>query len=549
MKMELKVYASMLCALTLCVQAFAGAHGNAKGSTEVPLFDGLGNVRHQITTTSPKAQAYFDQGLRLIYAFNHDEAHLAFGEALKHDPKCAMAYWGIAAAKGPNYNLPMDELRAKASLEASRKALELAPTVSQPERDYIEAMALRYSDDPNADRAALDRAYSEAMRALAKKYPNDDDALTLFAESMMNLRPWQLWSKDGTPAPETPEILATLETVLKRNPKHSGAIHYYIHSTEASPNPEKAEPHADRLAKIAPNAGHLVHMPSHTYIRVGRYEDGVRVNVKAADVDRAFLNFRKPEGAYPMMYFPHNIHFIWACSAIGGNYKRALSASRDLVREVPVSNVLAMPPMEFFSPTPYYALVRFGKWNEMLQEPRPPLELQFTTGIWLYARGMSFVGLNELDRAKQEAEQLVKIRDATPEDQMANMNSAKTLLSIASLVLTADIARKEGKLDDAIKSFQEALALEETLNYDEPPAWYQPTRLLLGAAYLDAKRPEDAEKTYREDLKQFPRNGWALFGLRQSLEAQGKSNEARAVRKQFKSAWKRADVKLTSSRF
>ncbi|MBM3290803.1 MAG: hypothetical protein FJY92_11690, partial [Candidatus Hydrogenedentes bacterium] len=335
----------------LALGAHAGAHGGSagQGATDVPLYDDLGNLHHAVTAASPKAQAYFDQGLRLIYAFNHDEAVLAFREALKYDSDCAMAYWGIAAAKGPNYNAAMDAEQTQASLEASRKALDRAPRASQPELNYIAAMAVRYSDDPNAKRTDLDRAYAEAMRNLAAKYPDDDDAQALFAESLMNLRPWQLWAKDGTPAPETPEILRTLETVLKRNPDHIGAIHYYIHATEASDHPERAEPYADRLGKLVPGAGHLVHMPAHTYIRVGRYEDGVTANLKAADIDRAFVNWRRPGPMY-RMYFTHNIHFIWSCASIGGRGRVALNTARDLVNEMPLGFVQAMPPIEFQCP-------------------------------------------------------------------------------------------------------------------------------------------------------------------------------------------------------
>lgn len=536
-----------LCVL-LSTETMAGHGGGGAGATDVPLYRDLGSHHHEITAASPRAQAYFDQGLRLLYGFNHDEAILAFKEALKYDPNCAMAYWGIAAAKGPNYNAAMDAEAAKASFEASRKALELALKASQPEQDYIAAMAVRYSDNPDAKRADLDRAYAEAMRALAKKYPDDDDALSLYAESLMNLHPWQLWAKDGTPNVDTPEILRTLETVLKRNPKHIGAIHYYIHSTEASPNPEKAEPHADRLGKLIPGAGHMVHMPAHTYIRVGRYEDGVKVNIKAADVDREFVNWRKP-GAMYRMYFTHNIHFIWSCASIGGRSKAALSAARDLVKEMPLDFVVAMPPIEFQWPSPYFALVRFGRWNEMLEEPRPPTELTYSTGMWHYARGVSFANLKQFDAARGEAAQLDAIRDATPDDRMVNLNSAKAVLTVASTVLAAEIARCEGKLDEAIEGFKKAMPLEDALNYEEPPSWHLPVRLYLGAALLEAKRPAEAEAVYREDLKHYPKNGWALYGLAQSLRDQGKNAEARATQKQFKAAWKHADVKLTSSRF
>ncbi|MCC6796852.1 MAG: tetratricopeptide repeat protein [Candidatus Hydrogenedentes bacterium] len=539
---------SMLFALLACA-AFAGAHsGDGKGATNVPLYTNLGNHHHEVTAASPKAQAFFDQGLRLIYGFNHDEAILAFKEALKYDPNCAMAYWGIAAAKGPNYNAAMDAEATKASYEASRRALELAPNATQPERDYIAAMAVRYTDKPDAVRADLDKAYSDAMRDLAKKYPDDDDAQTLFAESLMNLRPWQLWAKDGTPSDVTPEVLQTLEKVLARNSKHIGAIHYYIHSTEASPNPEKAEPYADRLGKLIPGAGHMVHMPAHVYIRTGRYDDGVKVNIKAADLDREFVNWRKPGPMY-RMYFTHNIHFIWSCASIGGRSKASLSAARDLVNEMPLELLVAMPPLEFQAPSPYFALVRFGKWTQMLEEPRPATELQYTTGMWNYGRGMAFANLKQFDSARAEAAQLTAVRDAMPDDRMVNLNKAKDVLTIASVVLNAEIARTEGKLPEAIEGFKKALPLEDALNYEEPPSWHLPVRLYLGAALLDAGMPAEAEAAYREDLKHYPKNGWALYGLAQSLQKQGKNAEARATQKQFKKAWKRADVKLTSSRF
>lgn len=530
----------------------AGAHGpnSTVQNPDVPIFDDLGNHHRPITTNSEKAQAYFDQGLRLIYGFNHEEAVLAFKEGLKHDPACAMLHWGIAAAKGPNYNLGMDEAMRKASYESSRKALELQSGATEKERELIHAMALRYVEDLHAERRPLDEAYSAAMRKLATTYPDDDDILTLYAESLMNLRPWQLWTRDGKPEPGTPDILKALETVLERNPNHPGANHFYIHATEASLNPEKALPSADRLGALMPGAGHMVHMPAHVYIRVGQYEKAIDVNVLAADVDRAYIKFRNPQNSpYPVMYFPHNIHFIWACAAIEGRSKLALSAARDLDAVVPHDLVRQMPMAEFGPPTPHFALVRFGRWKEMLAEPEPSEGLDFTKGMWHYGRGMAFGGLKKLDEAEREAAALAEIRDATPEDQPVNLNTAKSLLSIAHSVLSGDIERRRGNLNIAIHHFEKAVELNDGQNYEEPPTWYQPARQFLGAALLEANRPADAEAVYREDLRRNPKNGWSLFGLMQSLQAQKKRAEANEVKKAFKEAWARADVRLKASRF
>lgn len=514
-----------------------------------PLYDNLGDHHHAITTSSPEAQKYFDQGLRIVYGFNHDEATASFREAARLDPKCAMAYWGIAFSGGPNYNLEMDEPHRKICLEAIGKAKELAAGASEAERAYIDALAIRFSDAPGADQKALNKLYADAMREVAKKYPDDLDAATLFADAMMNLRPWDLWMKDGKPQPGTDEIIATLEGILKKKPDHPGAIHYYIHATEASLTPEKALPYADRLGALVPGAGHLVHMPSHTYIRTGRYKDAAEVNARAAEVDRKYIAARKAEGFYPMMYYSHNVHFLWAAASFEGCSATALEAARRVAAQMSPEMVKEMPMLEFVPPTPYFCLVRFGKWDEMLKEPAPPEFMKFTTAMWHYARGLSFAGKGSLDDAAKELAETEKIAPSIPADLKIGQNTASSLVKVATVVLAGTIAEKRKNYDEAIAKFTEGVKLEDELGYDEPADWYYPVRQALGAALLEAGKPKDAEAVYREDLKRNPENGWSLKGLALSLRAQGKKDAAREANRRFAKAWPRADVKLESSRF
>lgn len=519
-------------------------------STDIPLFDNLGTHHHQITTTSPQAQRYFDQGLRLIYAFNHDEAGRAFKEAARLDPNCAMAYWGLALTLGSNYNLPAIPEREQAAYEAIQKALSLASHASEPERAYIKALAKRHSLAPDADRKALDKAYADAMREVAKRYPNDLDAATFAAEAMMNLRPWGLWTLDGQPQPGTLKIISTLESVLKRNPDHPGAIHYYIHTVEASPQPERAVPFADRLGALMPGAGHLVHMPSHVYIRVGRYADAAASNVRAAAVDAEYIEKHNVQGIYRMMYYPHNIHFIWAAASIEGRSAEALRAARELATKLPPDVARQMPEIEFLYPTPLFALARFGKWEEILQEPAPPADLQYTTGIWHYARGLALAATGRIDEAENEHKKVTAIEDATSPERIVDIGvPVKALLHVASHSLAGEIAARQGKTDDAVRLLEEAVRTQDGLPYSEPPPWYYPVRQSLGAVLLAAGRATKAEAVYRKDLKRNPDNGWSLYGLAQSLRAQKAKKKAAAVEKRFQKAWARADVKLTASRF
>ncbi|MGE0679439.1 MAG: tetratricopeptide repeat protein [Candidatus Binatia bacterium] len=396
----------------------------------------------------------------------------------------------------------------------------------------------------------LDSAYADAMRAVAKQYPDDLDAATLFAEALMNLRPWDLWTLDGQPQPGTPEIVATLESVLKRNPDHPGAIHYYIHAVEPSPNPERALPYAKRLAALMPGAGHIVHMPSHIYIRVGLYKEAVESNAQAAAVDAAYIEKHNVQGVYRMMYYPHNIHFLWAAATMEGRSQESIRAAREVAAKLPAEMIQEMPPLEFISPTPLFALARFGQWDDILAEPAPPEALQYTTGIWRYVRGLAFAAKGQLDEAMNEHAKLEVLAATIPSERKIGDNTpVPSLLRIAAATLAGEVAAQKRQTDEAVRLLEEAVQLQDQLPYTEPPPWYYPVRHTLGAVLLAAGRAADAEVVYREDLKRNPENGWALYGLAQSLRAQKKTQEAAQVDERFKKAWARADVTLTASRF
>ncbi len=526
-----------------------GHHEGASSSSGVPLFDDLGTHTHPIATRAPLAQSYFDQGLRLVYGFNHDEAKRAFEEAARLDPGCAMAWWGVAYTLGPNINLPTDPEREKAAAAAVLKAQSLSAGATGAERAYIEALAKRYSVDPGSDRGTKDQAYADAMRELSRKYPDDLDAQTLFAEAMMNLRPWKLWTKDGQPAPGTNEIVETLESVLDRNPDHPGANHYYIHAIEASPQPERALAAAERLPDLVPGAGHLVHMPAHIYQRTGRYGDAADANRDAAAVDRKYLAMTGAGGVYPMMYYNHNLQFLSASAAMDGRSKESIEAAREMGKHLTPEMIREMPMVEFVAPQLLWALARFGKWGGILAEPKPPEFMQYTTGMWHYVRGLALNGTGREAEAEAERKSLGEIRARIPADLMMNLNSAEALLTIASLHLSGEIAAKKERWTDAVRDLTEAIRLEDDLSYDEPPAWHAPVRQTLGAVLLAAGRPAEAERVYRDDLGHHPKNGWSLFGLAQSLRQQNAERDAAEADERFRAAWERADVELTSSRF
>ena len=513
------------------------------------LLEGLGDHQHAITTAAPQSQRFFDQGLRLLYAFNHNEAIRAFRAVEDVDPHNAMAQWGIAYALGPNYNLQADPERDKEAYAALQKAKRYSRHASQAEQDYIAALASRYAETPeSADRKQLDQAYADAMRDLAKKYPEDMDAATLYAEALMDLRPWELWTHDGKPQPGTDEIVATLEDVLAKNPQHPGANHFYIHAVEASPKPERGLASAERLPGLMPAAGHMVHMPAHIYLRLGRYADAAENNRRAVEADRAYIARCRPEGIYPMMYFPHNIHFLWSALCWQGRRADALKAADDLAAMMTDEMVREMPMIEAFVPTRLFTLVRFGMWDEALQAPAPPADFPYATGMRHFARGMALVETGRIDDAQAEIRALREIHTTIPPERLAVRHPMVDLLGIALDIVEGKAAARQGRTDEAVTRLKNAIRVQDALQYDEPPPWYYPVRQSLGAVLLAAGRAKEAEAAYREDLEEHPDNGWSLFGLAASLKAQN-SPQAEEAQQRFQKAWANADVQPRSSEY
>jgi tetratricopeptide (TPR) repeat protein len=501
---------------------------------------GLSDLHHPVTTSNPQAQLFFDQGLRLIYAFNHDEAARSFQHAASLDPKMAMAYWGVAEAVGPNYNDPASEDRFKQAHEAIQKASDLSATSSPSEKSYIEAMAKRFPADPKSDLKKAAEDYRDAMREVTKQFPDDLDAATLFAESGMNLHPWRLWHQDGTPEDGTEEIVAALESVIRRDPNHLGAIHYYIHAVEASRSPERALAGANRLAAIAPAAGHIVHMPAHIYIRTGDYESAVRTNEKAAAADQMYLKSSGAQGIYSMMYYSHNLHFIAMCAAMNGNYAEAKKGATMLAANV-APHVKDMPPLEGFMTVPIAVELRFHRWDEILQMKQPDASMQTMTVFWHFARGMAFASTGKVDQAHAEHKIVSEAEEKTPEDAIFAMpvnNKTKDILKIAKNVLGAKIALASKDNAGAVSMLREAVKIQDGLKYDEPPDWFFPVREPLGAVLLMSGNNADAEQVFREDLNHNPRNPRSLFGLQQALKAQDKNYDAGFIENQFHSSWK-----------
>ncbi|WP_231510410.1 hypothetical protein [Fischerella sp. PCC 9605] len=517
-------------------------------SATAPLFNNLGNYHHPISTKSQLAQRYFDQGLILAYGFNHAEAERSFREAAKLDPECAICNWGVALVLGSNINAAMDDAAMSPTWEALQKALQLSGKASEKEKAYIQALTKRYSQKPTENRKSLDINYANAMREVAKTYPDDLDAATLFAEALMNTMPWDYWQENGKPKLETQEILTTLESVLKRNPNHPGANHLYIHAVEAV-RPELGVVAADRLGNLVPGSGHLVHMPSHIYIRVGRYHDAAIANQQAIAADKEYITQYHKQGMYPLAYVPHNHHFLWAAATMEGNQKLAMQAAYDTAAMADEKQMRepGYATLQHYYSIPLYTLTRFGKWDEILAEPAPADDLKYPTGVWHYARGTALTAKGQLQEAARELEHLQAIAadPALEKVTIWDINTTANLLKIASEVLTGKLAAKQGDYEKAIAHLKNAVNLEDKLNYDEPPPWHYPVRQSLGAVLLEANRPTEAEIVYHEDLKRFPENGWSLAGLAKSLEAQGKTEEAQAVQKRFTDAWKHADLSLT----
>jgi tetratricopeptide (TPR) repeat protein len=509
----------------------------------VPHYTNLGTHHKRISTKVPATQQYFDQGLRLVYGFNHAEAIRSFTRAAEIDPRCAMCYWGIALAYGPHVNAPMDSKSGVAAYQAVQKALSLTSHATAHERAYIEVLVQRYEADSPTDRARLDLSYSRAMGNLAKTYPKDLDAATLYAESLMDLRPWNYWRSDGTPYPGTTEIVRQLEGVLSRNPQHPGACHYYIHAVEAV-NPKAAVPCAERLARLLPGEGHMVHMPAHIYIRVGRWNDAIQANQHAIHSDEVFIEGQHPMGVYPLAYYPHNIHFLAFASTMAGRSAQAIEAANTLTSKVNLDAARQVGMLQEMLPYHVLTLTTFGKWDEVLSAPLPPQDIRFSYALAQYARGVAHAAKGEWAEAQAALDAVTAADVATPEGA-----EGKMALLIAVQALSGEIAVRRGEVDAAITHFEKAVKIEDAGLYFEPPKWYYPVRHSLGAALLKAGRYAEAEKVYRKDLRRFPENGWALFGLAQALRAQGKKDEATATEARFRKAWPDTDVTLTASRF
>ncbi|MDO8438390.1 MAG: hypothetical protein Q7S69_09615 [Nitrosomonadaceae bacterium] len=524
----------------------SGAEGQA-----VPKLLNLGSHTFPVSTRNGRAQQFINQGLNLSYAFNHAEAGLAFREAARLDPALAMAYWGQALVLGPNINAPMEAKDEIPALELVRKAASLVAQVSSRERALIDALEKRYTGKPE-QRKMNDQAYADAMREVHLRFRSDHDIAMLYVESLMDLNSWGYWMRDGYPLEGTSEIVAITEEVLQRNPRHPGAAHMYIHLVEPTSTPERAEKAADMLLTLMPVAGHLLHMPSHIYLRVGRYADAIKSNQLAIAADEAyFAQHPAPgPGLYPAVYFPHNIHFLWFAATADGQSRMAIESARKLASTIDETVLQAVPATAIFRVVPYWALARFGKWNEILQEPAPPATNAFLQGAWHYVRGLAFAATRQLPQAEQELGALRAItQDGSLDWQLMSLNSARDVLSIGPEVLAGEIAAARGQFDAAIAHLDRAVRLEDALAYTEPPEWQSPARLTLGAILLEAGRAAEAETVYWEDLRRNRHSGWALLGLLQTLRAQKKDDQAALIEARFKKAWARADVKLDASRF
>ena len=514
-----------------------------------PVLEGIGENRFKVTTSSARAQAFFDQGLSLTYAFNHAEALRAFKEAARLDPDCAMAYWGWAFVLGPNLNLPMKAEVVPQASEAIDLAREHRGKASAKEQALIDALAQRYTADPAADRAPLDAAYATAMAEVRKRWPQDNDVATLYADALMELSPWNYWTKDGAPREHTPTVLAVLEEVLGRDAKHEGALHYYIHAVEAV-DAKRAERAADQLRGLAPSAGHLVHMPSHIWIQLGRYEEAEEANVLAAKADESYITQCRAQGIYPLNYYSHNLHFIAWSAATRGRSQKALEAARKLAANVPADlHGNDWGQYETFLATPLLTLVRFGRWDEILTEREPGAETPYLRGVWRYARGLALLRTGRADEAAAELAAIDTIVAAPEEAAIAvGYSTVGGLLTIARSVLAGELAAKARDWPQALYHLDRAVRLEDALTYNEPPDWLNPARHTLGAVLLEAGFPAEAEVVFWRDLSKSKDNGFALFGLLQALKAQDKSDAAE-IERRLKSAWSAADVELTSSRF
>ena len=543
----MKTLAQVLFGAFLCLGvAAAQEHPMHVQGRPVTLITGIGNAHHPVSTHNPQAQQFFDQGLRFIYDFNHDEAARSFQHAAELDPRLAMAYWGVAEAVGPNYNDPADPERYKQAHEAVQKAVDLSASASESDQAYVQALAKRFPADSKSDLKKAAEEYRDAMRQVVSEFPDDLDAATLFAEAGMNLHPWGLWHVDGTPEVGTDEIVATLESVMRRDPNHLGAIHYYIHAVEASATPERALAGADKLAALAPAAGHIVHMPAHVYIRTGDYEAAVKTNEQAASVDREYIKATGVQGIYPMMYYSHNLHFIAMCAAMNGNYAESRKNANLLVENVG-PHVKEMPPLEGFMTIPVAVEIRFHHWNEILKMPQPDAAMKTATVFWHFGRGLALAGTGKMTEAEAEYKIVSDAEAATPPDvifQMPINNKAKDIMKIAKDVLGAKIAVAKKDNNRAIGMLREAVTIQDTLKYGEPPDWFFPVRESLGGVLLMSGDAAGAERVFRDDLDRNLRNPRSLWGLHQALLQQKRDYDAGFIQRQFEASWKGEDQEL-----
>jgi len=519
----------------------------AAGPEAVPLFDGLGGLSRKVTTGSPEAQRYFDQGLAFMYAFNHDEAIRAFRRAGELDPKCAMVVWGVAIANGPHINNPVvPEDRAKAAWKALGEAKALAPGASPVEQSLVQALTARYADAQPEDRKPLEQAYADAMRRTWAAYPKDADVGALFAESLADLRPWDLWTPDGKPQPGTEELVTTLESVLALDPRHPLGNHLMIHAVEASPHPEKADRAADTLRDRQPALGHMVHMPSHVDVRRGRWQEAIDANAKAMEADRRYTA-RSPEQGFYRLYMAHNHHMLTYAAMMTGQSALALRTIREMIADIPLEFFKANPFADGFMAMPLEVMMRFGRWDEVLAEPAFPEYVPISGALQHYARAVAYAAKDDVPAALAEQSAFLEARARVPKEAFFGNNTASDVLDVAESFMRGEILFRSGKTGEGLASLREAAAREDKLRYDEPPDWIQPVRHALGAALLQAGRFAEAEADFREDLAKLPGNGWGLYGLSRALQLQKKTAEAEAAEKQFDAVWKQADVKIKSA--
>ena len=561
----LSVYKRIWLLVASAVLASSGCGGGADSQSSAnpaqtlaqragaPLFGGMGDYHMPITTTDPDAQRYFDQGMVLAFGFNHAESIRSFRAAQTLDPNCAMCFWGEALATGPNINVtsngkaimaPAERASARAAID---QALVLIDGVTPKEQDWIKALDQRYDGKAETPRDPLDRAWAEALADMAARYPDDTTVASVYAEALMNTMPWDYWGPNGEAKPDTQAVIASLEAVMAADPDHPLALHLYIHALEASSNAKKAEPAADRLADLVPGSGHLVHMPSHIYFRVGRYQDSALANIRAAEVDEAYIAQCNAQGFYPALYYPHNIHFLWASSTMQGQSALSLDSARRVVANVRVEQVQQFPTIQFFRTVPMLSLVRFARWEEILVEPEPHEPFAFARAIWHYGRGVAHAALGDPEAALIELAAIEQLEPQVDEIFMGNVYPARDLLEIAKALLIGEMAYRSGDAASAVLAFEEAVALQDALPYTEPPFWYYPTRQSLGAALLASDRVAEAQAVFERDLEQYPMNGWSMFGLAEALRRQGDDAGAGKVAARFETVWQFADVELTSS--